>query len=374
MFHRHVSPAVLALLVAPLIACGSTSSVATDAAGSLAAVEVVATFSDTRPGNIAVTPAGRIFMTQHPLDNPTLRVVEVLPDGTKVPFPNQEWSDGPSATAPGFASTIGIASDTKGVVWVLDMGSASSPAQFVAWDTVSNKLHKRIELPQDVIVATSFLQDFALDEQRGRIYIADMTFAPPGTPAEPAFVVVNTETGTARRVLQGGAPLMPVARDVVIGGSLVGTSGPDGAPAGWHLGLNPIAIDPSFEWVYFGTINGPDVFRVPADTLANASASASSVLSKIERYGAKPPCDGIAVDGKGRVFITDIEGSAVGISTPGGYRVIAQDDTKLSWPDGFALTADGWLYVTQNQLHAHPALNEGKDESTTPYRIVRLRP
>ncbi|MEH6347381.1 MAG: L-dopachrome tautomerase-related protein [Bermanella sp.] len=340
-------------------------------------IQTVATYTDTRPGNITVTPKGRIIMSQQPLDGPSLRVVEILPDGSKIPFPNLDWADGPESGKVGISATIGVASDKHGVVWILDMGGKNSPAQIIAWDTQKNQLHKKITLPKNVITPISFLQDFALDEKRGYLYIADMTFPAPGAKARPAFVVVNLQTGKARRILEGAKPLMPVRQDVVINGSLMGTQVENGQSAPWHLGLNPIAIDPSFSWVYFGTVNGKDVYRIPAktlaDTIGNEASTPKSVMNKIERYGPKPASDGIAVDDKGQVFVSDIEASAVGITTPDGYRIIAEDSKRLAWPDGFAFGPDGYLYVTQNQLNAHPALNEGKDDSLKPYHVVKLK-
>ncbi|MFS1435613.1 L-dopachrome tautomerase-related protein [Vibrio lentus] len=59
------------------------------------------------------------------------------------------------------------------VLWVLDMGRETLPSQIVAWDTVNDKLFKRIEIGKDVQVGNSFLQDFALDTLRNQMYIAD---------------------------------------------------------------------------------------------------------------------------------------------------------------------------------------------------------
>ncbi len=36
---------------------------------------------DQAPGNIAVTPDGRLILSQHPIFRPDIKVVELLPDG-----------------------------------------------------------------------------------------------------------------------------------------------------------------------------------------------------------------------------------------------------------------------------------------------------
>lgn len=52
-------------------------------------LEVVAEL-EQGPGNIAVTPDGRLIISQHPIYRPEIRVIELLPDGTVRPFPNAE--------------------------------------------------------------------------------------------------------------------------------------------------------------------------------------------------------------------------------------------------------------------------------------------
>ncbi|MEM7247965.1 MAG: L-dopachrome tautomerase-related protein [Acidobacteriota bacterium] len=375
---RQLTTALVLVLALSLLVLGScslrTRTGHLDEAVGLPTLEVLAAISDTRPGNVAVTPQGRVIITNHPLDSPTWRAAELLPDGTKRPFPNLDWADGPATGDVGLSSTIGIAADTRGVVWILDMGSDDAPPQLVGWDTVGDRLHARLPIPPEVTRPISFLQDFALDEKRRKVYIADMTFPAPGAPAQPAIVILDLNTGEGRRVLERSAPLMPSESEVIIDGSVVGTVTEQGRSHPWRLGINPIAIDPSFEWVYFATINGDRVHRIPAAELAESSRTRDELEAAIETYGPKPPCDGIAVDAHGRVFITDIQSSAVGVTTPGRYEILVQERRLLSWPDGFALGPDGTLHVTQNHLHAHPALNEGVDETTRPFHVVKLRP
>ena len=172
-----------------LIPCAAALMAAL-AGPALAEMELTtfAEFSDTRPGNITITPDNRVIMTQQPLDAPSLRVVEVKPDGTKVPFPTQDWADGPETGEVGIAASIGIKSDANGIVWILDMGSKDTAPKLVAWSTEADALYKTIEIPADLVTPISFLQDFALDEKRGKIYIADMTSTAPASDLKPAMV------------------------------------------------------------------------------------------------------------------------------------------------------------------------------------------
>ena len=59
------------------------------AASSNSNVEIVAQF-EMRPGNPAVSPDGRIFLSMQPLDDPVYRVVKLPPDGTTKPFPKSK--------------------------------------------------------------------------------------------------------------------------------------------------------------------------------------------------------------------------------------------------------------------------------------------
>nr|WP_320136103.1 L-dopachrome tautomerase-related protein [uncultured Amphritea sp.] len=333
-----------------------------------------AKISDTRPGNITITPDNRVIITQQPLDGPALRVVEVNPDGSKVPFPTLDWADGPETGKVGITATIGITTASNGVVWILDMGGTNTPAQLVAWDTKADRLHKVIKIPASVKRPISFLQDFVLDEKHGKIYIADMTFTAPASAMKPAFVVVDIKTGQTRRVLEADSHLMPVEHDVIINGALMGFKSKDGSSQPWHLAMNAIAIDPTFEYVYFGSMNSNDVFRIATAALADETLNDAALASKIVRYADKRPNDGFIVDTENHVISGDIETSAITRSGPEGLEILAQDDKRLRWPDGFAFGPDGTLYITANQLNTHPALNGGVDASDKEYFILTLTP
>lgn len=334
------------------------------------ALEAVTEFTEYRGGGITTTPSGRIIVSVHPLDGPKIKVVEVMANGTKQPFPTLDWADGPETGKVGLTSVIGVHSDSKGVVWMLDMGSEKAPAQLVAWDSVNNKLVKTIEVNKTALVVNSFLQDFVIDEKREKIYIADMSFGNFAGATKPAFVVVDLKKGTSKRVLENAQALQPEDKDIVIEASLLASKSAEGKVTNLRFGLNPIAIDDTNEWVYFGAFTGTKVYRIPASAIANDKMTDKKLTAKIEEFGPKNPSDGIVFAPGAGILVTDLENNAVGLTTKGKYQTLIQDK-RLSWPDSLAISND-YVYVTQDQLHQHPAFSQGMGSTKPPYTLFRF--
>ena len=70
--------------------------------------------------------------------------------------------------------------------------------------------------------------------------------------------------------------------------------------------------------------------------------------------------DGLETDDKGRLYLTNYEHDAVLRRLPGGTFEIVAHDPRLLWPDTMSV-ADGYLYVTANQLHRQATHQRGKD-------------
>ncbi|UTJ07844.1 major royal jelly family protein [Arcobacter roscoffensis] len=310
-------------------------------ANKVEVVKTVAVF-DERPANLTVSNEGRMFVSIHPLINPTTKLIELTAIGSKNIYPNKEYSFGKDST---IGATIAVKADSNGNLWVLDLGKK----QFVVWDIEKNRLKNTIKIPSNVLTKASFLQDFVLDEKRNRAIIADMTQGDLKSKPEPAFIVVDTKTGLSKRFAQSHKSMMPDFE----GG----------------FALNPIAIDPGFNWVYYGAIHGKKVYRVPASSFD----SEENVIKNIKEYGPKSYSDGIAADKNQNVYITDIEKQAIGVSNKNGYKIIAKLPQNQTWPDGLAVANDGYVYGTVNQLDKTAALNNGKEEGVPPYLIVKTK-
>ena len=166
---------------------------------------------DTGPGNVTVMDNGRIIMSLHQFYAPNYTVVEVK-DNILVPFPNKELANPQSTADFKLDSVLGIRSDSHGIVWMLDNGMRSGVTpKLVGWNTKTNQLQQVIYLPSPITPKDAFVNDFAVDTRRNHIYISD-----PAGGANAALIVVNLDKGTARRVLEGDASVIPEAVDLII--------------------------------------------------------------------------------------------------------------------------------------------------------------
>lgn len=58
-------------------------------------------------------------------------------------------------------------------------------------------------------------------------------------------------------------------------------------------------------------------------------------------------------------------------ASDGSLELVAQDKTRLQWPDGFSFGPGNWLYLTTSALHIK--FGGGKIADHAPYFILRMK-
>lgn len=323
---------------------------------------------DSGPGNVTATVDGRIIMSLHQFYEPKYSVVEYK-NGSLIPFPNKELSAADSMSKLKLDSVLGIRS-TNGVVWMLDNGmrSAVTP-KLVGWDTKVDKLQKIIELPEPVSHKDSFVNDFAVDTKHNHIFISD-----PAGGANAALIVIDLNSETARRVLEGHKSVLPENIDLIIDKTPIQVKDKSGKLIRPHIGVNPITEDLNNEWVYFGPMHGLSLYRVKAEDLVNKTLNENELAARVERYSDKPISDGISIDKAGNIYLGELAENSIGVISPDRkYRRLAQCP-RLSWVDSFSFGPNGNLYAVVNRLHQSAILNGGVLSAKPPFYLLKINP
>lgn len=321
-------------------------------------LEIVAQL-DKGPGNITVTPTGKIVVSLHQFYGHDVRVASIDDKGQLVPF----------ATAANVNSVLGLQADAKGVVWLLDNAMRGGTIRrLVAWNASEERLVADIDLTE-VTTKQSFLNDLAVDPVRNTVYIAD-----PAGGADAAIIVVDVVRGAARRVLQGHKSVIPEDMDLIIDGNPVRILANDGTEIRPRVGINPIALDKDGEWLFYGPMHGRSMYRIRTADLRDAELAPDELSVRAERWSDKPICDGISVDNAGNLYLGDLANNAIGIIGYDRKYSVLISDPRLSWVDAFSFGDNGYLYAVVNQLHRSAVLNGGDSATKPPYLIVKFRP
>lgn len=323
---------------------------------------------NTGPGNVTVMDNGRIIMSMHQFYLPKYSVVEYK-NKALVPFPNKELTDTDSISNLKLDSVLGIRSDSNGIVWMLDNGMRNGVTpKLVGWDTKIDKLHQVIYLPAPIAPKDAFVNDFAVDTQRNHIFISD-----PAGGTNAGLIVVNLNTGTARRVLEGHTSVIPVDVDLIIDNVPIQVKDKFGKLVRPHIGVNPITEDLNNEWVYFGPMHGLSLYRIKADDLVNSNLGAMALANRVQRYSEKPISDGMTIDKDNNIYLGELAANAIGIiSADRRYRRLAQCP-NLSWVDSFSFGPAGQLYAVVNRLHQSATLNGGVLKAKPPFYLLKVK-
>jgi sugar lactone lactonase YvrE len=322
------------------------------------ALEVVVDL-DFPPGNVAVSPSGRVFFTFHPDGGPPAHVLELV-GGRPTPYPD-------AAQQSLYKTPLAVRVDRQNRLWVLDhAGYARGQPRLLAFDLATNTLVKRYDFPSSVAGFLSMVNDFQVDPAGERIYIAE---ASP-IVRRPAIIVYDVRANTSRRLLERDRSVSP--SDYILNGA-----GRDIVVLGIYsvrIGIDSITLDDRGEWLYYGPVNGDRLWRVATRDLNDPSLSSAALAARVEDFGPKPLSDGITIDAADTVYLSDPEHSAILTLGPDRRLRTLLKDARLRWPDGFSWGPDGWLYATCSSLHHVLFTTSSEMRAHAPYQIFRFRP
>lgn len=328
------------------------------------ALEVVADL-DYPPGNVAVAPSGRVFVTLHPDGRPPMKVVEIV-EGQPQPYPSAEWQS-PSEDLPFFQSVLSLRVDGQNRLWTLDFADfGRGQPRLLAFNLSTNELVHEYDFPPEVSGLGSMLNDFQVSRDGSTVFLADTS----PILHRPALIVYDTATFTSRRVLDRHPSVVP-------GPYLIQAPGRDMRIYGLvtlRIGVDSIALDRGGEYLYYGPVNGDRLYRIRAADLQNPNLSDAELAARVEDYGPKTLSDGLTTDDSGTVYLSDMENSAIVLLKPDRSLETLVKDDRLRWPDGFSFGPGGWLYVTCSSLHHVLFVDAATMRKNAPYQVFRLKP
>jgi sugar lactone lactonase YvrE len=344
-------------------------------------LELVHAFTGPMPTGVSVSHTGRIFVNFPRWGDEVPVTVVELREGAEVPYPDERWNQPRDDDPAAFVSVQSVVVDPVDRLWVLDTGSPrfqpTRPGgpKLVRIDLVSDTVAQVITLPPDVAPPTTYLNDVRFDLRRGEAglaYITDSSAAGPN-----GIIVVDLASGASWRRLHDhpSTKAEPLSRfrPVVEGRPLLQRPA-DGPPSPLTIGADGIAISADGSRLYYCPLASRQWYSVATDALADVSASAEEVAATVVHEGDKGTgSDGLETDDAGRIYLTAYEHNAVLRRHPDGEYETVVHDPRLLWPDTLSVAVDGHLYVTANQLHRQPSLQQGRDLRRKPYALFRIR-
>ena len=343
------------------------------ASGSL--VEVVK-FDTFQPTGVAVSKSGRVFVN-FPLwsDKHEHCVVEIMPDGTQLPFPNERWNSwreqGKSIEpSKAFVCVQSVWIDDTDTLWILDPAAprmeyvVPGGPKLVRVNLANNVVEQVIPFENELTPAKSYLNDVRVDTRRKVAYITESGLG--------AIIVVDLETSKARRVLTDHPSTKAEPIKLVIEGKeLKDQSG--NTP---QIHADGIALSPDGEYLYYHALTGKTLYRIPTQLLRDDGVPDSAIAEGVEKVGETVVTDGMLMDKAGNIYHTALEQNAIVRFTPAKNIETVIKHDHIKWPDSLALrdTEDGEseLYFTTSQIHHMPRFNDGKETRTEPYGVFKI--
>ncbi|MBC8102046.1 MAG: SMP-30/gluconolactonase/LRE family protein [Cytophagales bacterium] len=343
-----------------------------------AKLEIVHEFQTQMPVGVAVTSAGRRFISYPRWEDPLRFTLAELRNGREIPYPTSGAIQNGAKSGPraNMVSLQGILVDAKDRLWALDTGTinmkpiAPFVPKLICIDTKTNRVSRIYPLPAAVVPPGGYLNDLRIDLRKGNkgiVYITD-------SGKQPGLVMVDLASGRAWRRMTGHPSVQPEPGFVgFVEGSALFKRPRPGVATHLNIGSDGITLSPDGSRLYYTPLAGRRLYSVATDALASPDGTEEQVRVTLKDHGDKGTADGLGTDRKGRIYVTNWEQNAVLRRLPSGLFETVVHDDRLLWPDTLDIGRDNYLYIISNQLHRQGGYNEGRDRREKPYLLTRIK-
>ena len=342
--------------------------------------EVVYKFTGSMPTGVTVSQTGRIFVNYPRWGDPVPYSVAEIKDGREVPYPNVAINrlrrDKPGEC---LVCVQSVVVDPKDRLWILDPAApllkTTLPGgpKMVCVDLQTNKVIQTIKFDPSVVTPQTYLNDVRFDLRKGTAGVAYITDS--GEKSRNGIIVVDLATGKARRRLANHPSVKAEPKFLPIVEAHPLMKRLKGQPAQYmKMASDGIAISADGAYIYYTPLASRHLYRVSTDALADDTKTDSEVAATVEDLGTRPSgSDGLESDAKGNLYLTMYEQKAVYLRTPdGAYHPLTRDE-RMIWPDTLSVAANGYVYITGNQLNRQKDYHQGHDLRQKPYYLFRVK-
>lgn len=282
------------------------------------------------------------------------------------PFPDDGWNAWrPGANAAqAFVNVNAIHLDGQGGLWVIDTGAPTfggdpirDGAKAVKIDLRTNKVSRVYPFGPKVALPGSYVDDIRFHGTHA--YLTDA--------GRPGLIVLDLESGEARRVLDGHPSVTaPAKRDIKLDGETI--RGPDGSALRIHS--DPLEVSPDGKFLYYGSLEGP-WSRIELRWLDDPTIPADVLASHVQAWADLPPVGGTAMGPDGTLYFTELATNSLKARTAGGKVTTLVQDARLHWVDAPFIDGDHiWLPVPQIDRVA--LFQRGENRVRWPVQLLRF--
>lgn len=315
---------------------------------------------------VATGEDGRIFVAYSGADSPGPQVQQLAPDRIGQAYPNAAWNSWTPGQNPEdkFVHVNALRVGPGGGLWVVDAGAAapgkpavSGGARIFKFNLETNQLARTYSLAS-AVKAGSYIDDIRFN---GRIaYITDA--------GAPALIVLDLDTGQARRVLENDVSTTD-SHPMYADGKLLRTA--QGKPL--HIHADQLEVSPDGRYLYFQPASGP-LARVETRYLDDPKLTAAALASHVDRDWANTPTTGgTAIDAKGTIYLSDTNHRRILRIAPNGKITTLITDPRLVWSDAMWIDQNDYLWIPASQQNLTAGFDGGHQKVHYPVVIYKMK-